>query len=153
MADSSIETKVENLLEETISNLGYYLYDVLYVKEGKDYYLKIIIDNENGITLDDCERVNNAINDILDKADYIKEQYFLEVSSPGVERTLRKERHFVNEIGNEIFLKLFKSINNQKELKGILLEYNNKELLLKTEEENIKIDIKNIALAKTIFNW
>ena len=153
MADCSIETKVENLLEETISNLGYYLYDVLYVKEGKDYYLKIIIDNENGITLDDCERVNNAINDILDKADYIKEQYFLEVSSPGVERTLRKERHFVNEIGNEIFLKLFKSINNQKELKGILLEYNNKELLLKTEEENIKIDIKNIALAKTIFNW
>ena len=153
MADSNIETKVENLLEETISNLGYYLYDVLYVKEGKDYYLKIIIDNENGITLDDCERVNNAINDILDKADYIKEQYFLEVSSPGVERTLRKERHFVNEIGNEIFLKLFKSINNQKELKGILLEYNNKELLLKTEEENIKIDIKNIALAKTIFNW
>lgn len=153
MAESSIEAKVEKLLEKIISDLGYYLYDVLYVKEGKDYYLKIIIDKESGISLEDCETVNNAINDILDEADYIRDQYFLEVSSPGIERTLRKQRHFEKEIGNEILLKLFKPINKQKEVIGVLKEYNNKEIVLQVEKEDIIIDLKNIALAKTIFNW
>lgn len=153
MAENSIETKVEKLLEKIISDLGYYLYDVLYVKEGKDYYLKIIIDKESGISLEDCETVNNAINDILDEADYIKEQYFLEVSSPGIERTLRKEKHFQKEIGNEILVKLFKQINKQKEVIGVLKEYNNKEIVLQAENEDIIINLKNIALAKTIFNW
>ena len=153
MAENSIETKVEKLLEKIISDLGYYLYDVLYVKEGKDYYLKIIIDKESGISLEDCETVNNAINDILDEADYIKEQYFLEVSSPGIERTLRKEKHFQKEIGNEILVKLFKPINKQKEVIGVLKEYNNKEIVLQAENEDIIINLKNIALAKTIFNW
>ena len=153
MAESSIEAKVEKLLEKIISDLGYYLYDVLYVKEGKDYYLKIIIDKESGISLEDCETVNNAINDILDEADYIRDQYFLEVSSPGIERTLRNQRHFEKEIGNEILLKLFKPINKQKEVIGVLKEYNNKEIVLQVEKEDIIIDLKNIALAKTIFNW
>ena len=94
MAVENIETKVENLLKPIIENLGYELYDVLYVKEGKDYYLRVVIDSSKGIDLDDCEKVNNAINDILDEADYIKEQYFLEVSSPGLERLLRKDKHF-----------------------------------------------------------
>ena len=81
MASGNIESKVEKLLEDIIKNLGYELYDVRYEKEGKDYYLRIIIDKLEGININDCETVNNAINDILDEADYIKEQYFLEVSS------------------------------------------------------------------------
>ena len=107
---SNIESKVTNLLEEIINNLGYDLYDVYYVKEGKDYYLRIIIDKQAGIDLDDCEKVNNSINDILDEADLIKEQYFLEVSSPGLERVLRKEKHFKSQIGNMILVKLFKKV-------------------------------------------
>ena len=94
MSISNIETKVENLLQNIIENIGYELYDVQYVKEGKDFYLRIVIDKEDGIDLNDCEKVNDAINDILDEADYIKDQYFLEVSSPGLERTLRKDRRF-----------------------------------------------------------
>lgn len=67
------------------------LYDTQYVKEGKDYFLRIFIDSEKGIGLDDCEKVTHAINDILDKADLISGEYFLEVSSPGIERVLRKD--------------------------------------------------------------
>ncbi len=153
MVGSNVEKKVEELLESIIINLGYELYDVIYAKEGKDFYLRIIIDKPEGISINDCEIVNNAINDILDEADYIKEQYFLEVSSPGVERILRKEKHYISQIGKEIDVKLFKPIDKQKELVGILIEYTNKEITLKVEEKDIKIDLKDIALAKTIFNW
>lgn len=153
MAGNNIENKVTELLENIITNLGYDLYDVFYVKEGKDYYLRIVIDKPEGIDINDCETVNNAINDILDEADYIKEQYFLEVSSPGVERTLRKEKHYESQIGKEIEVKLFKPIDKQKELIGILEEYNDKEITINLGDKNIKIDLKDIALAKTIFNW
>lgn len=153
MASNNIESKIENLLNSSIEALGYELYDVLYEKEGKDYYLRIIIDKPEGIDINDCEIVNNEINPILDEADYIKEQYFLEVSSPGIERTLRKEKHFLNQIGNEISVKLFKPINKQNEIIGILEEYNKDEITIKTKESTIKIDLKDIAVVKTIFNW
>ncbi len=153
MASNNIESKVEQLLGNIIENLGYDLYDVIYEKEGKDYYLRIIIDKQEGIDINDCEKVNNEINPILDEADYIKEQYFLEVSSPGIERTLRKEKHFLSQIGNEISVKLFKPINKQKEFIGTLEEYNKNEIIIKTNESTIKIDLKDIALVKTIFNW
>ena len=153
MASTNIETKVEDFLKSIIENIGYELYDVRYEKEGKDYYLRIIIDKPEGIDINDCENVNNSINDILDEADYIKEQYFLEVSSPGIERILRKDKHFEKQIGNEICLKLFKPINKQKELIGILEEYNKDELTIKVEDKTLKINLKDIAIAKTVFNW
>ena len=153
MAGNSIESKVQSLLEDIIVNMGYDLYDVQYIKEGKDHYLRITIDKYDGISIDDCEKVNNEVNDILDEADYIEEQYFLEVSSPGIERTLRKEKHFIKQIGQEIYIKLFKQIDSQKELIGILKEYNNKDITVQVKDIDIKIDLKNIALAKTIYNW
>ena len=90
---AKIEEKVENLIKDKIEKLGYDLYDVEYAKEGPNYYLRIYIDSEKGIDLNDCEKVSNEINAVLDEADYIKEQYYLEVSSPGIERTLRKDKH------------------------------------------------------------
>ena len=146
-------SRVEELLKSIIENIGYELYDVRYEKEGKDYYLRIIIDKPEGIDINDCEKVNNAINDILDEADYIKDQYFLEVSSPGLERILRKDKHFEKQIGCEINLKLFKAINKQKELIGILEEYNKEVLTIKVDDETLKINLKDIAIAKTVFNW
>ena len=103
-----IEEKVENLVEPKVQELGYTLYDVEYVKEGKDYYLRIYIDKDTGISLEDCELVSNNLNEILDQADYIKEQYFLEVSSPGVERVLKKDKHLRNNIGAKVQVKLNK---------------------------------------------
>ena len=153
MSVNNIETKVENLLKDVIQNLGYELYDVIYAKEAKDFYLRIIIDKEKGIDLNDCEIVNDAINDILDEADYIKDQYFLEVSSPGVERVLRKPKHFQSQIGNEILVKLFKPLEKQKEFTGILKSYSEEELVLIQDDKEVKIEVKNIALARTVFDW
>ncbi len=152
---ASIEERVENLIGKTIEDLGYNLYDVQYVKEGKDYFLRIFIDKSEGIDLQDCEKVNDAINDMLDEADYIKETYFLEVSSPGIERVLRKERHFQEHKGEQVEVKLFKPYNGQKAYIGILKEVNEEALILEEEEEQeeITIDRKNIANVKIKYNW
>lgn len=153
MADKNIESKVSSLIEPIIENIGYSLYDLLYVKEGKDFYLRVVIDKPEGIDINDCEKVNDAINDILDEADYIKDQYFLEVSSPGVERVLRKDKHFEAQIGNEIYLKLFKSVNGLKEIQGILEAFDGGVLTLNLDGDLIKIENKDIAVARTVFNW
>lgn len=150
MATQNIETKVENLIQPIIQNLGYELYDVQYLKEGKDYYLRITIDKPEGITIEDCETVNHAIDEILDEVDFINTAYFLEVSSPGLERMLRKPWHFEKQIGNHIQVKLFQAIEKQKELQGILIESNENELKLQINEKLIKIEKKNIAVAKTV---
>ena len=153
MASNKIEEKVQNLLENTIINLGYELYDVIYEKEGKDFYLRIFIDKESGISINDCEYVNNNINDILDEADYIKDAYFLEVSSPGLERTLRKDKHFISQIGNEIYIKLYSQVEKKKEFIGILEGYNENDITINVNNKSVKIDKKNIAIAKTVFNF
>ena len=148
---ANIEQKVENLLKEKINNIGYELYDVEYSKEGKDYYLRIFIDSPKGIDLNDCEKVNNEINDLLDGADYIKEQYFLEVSSPGIERILRKDKHLKENIGKEITIKLFKKDERgNKEYQGILEQFDEDTIKLVNE---IVIERKNIAQIKTVYNW
>lgn len=109
---SNIEEKIENLVKKQIEDLGYSLYDVQYVKEGQDYYLRIFIEKPNGsIDLNDCEKVNDGINDLLDKADYIKEQYFLEVSSTGLEKVLRRDEHLEQNIGKNVEVKLFKAVD------------------------------------------
>ena len=154
---AKIEEKVEQLVKDPIEKLGYSLYDVEYVKEGPEYYLRIYIDKESGIDLNDCEKVNNEINDILDSADYIKEQYFLEVSSPGIERVLRKDKHLEQNIGGEINIKLFKKDENgNKEYQGILKSFDDEKITMEKDECNeevIELERKNIAQIKTIYNW
>lgn len=150
---ASIEERVENLLQDKITELGYELYDVEYAKEGKNYFLRIFIDNEKGIDLNDCEKVNDGIMDLLDEADYIKEQYFLEVSSPGIERVLRKDKHLDSAMGEEVEVKLFKPINKEKQLEGILTGYDKEIITLMYENDEIEIPRKNISLMKTKYNW
>jgi len=150
---ASIEERVESLVEKKINDLGYELYDVEYGKEGKDYYLRIFIDKPEGIDLNDCEKVNDGINDLLDQADYIKEQYFLEVSSPGIERTLRKDKHLEANIDSLVEIKLFKPIEKQKVLQGILKEFSNESLTIQTEEKDIEIERKDISVIKTVYEW
>ena len=151
MKHINVETRLENLLEPIISNLGYTLYDIQYVKEGKDYYLRVTIDKDGGISIEDCENVNNAIDEPLDLADIIQDSYLLEVSSPGIERVLRKPWHYKKQIGKKICIKLFKAINKTKEFTGILTEYNEEKLKLQIDGEFTDFEIKDIALAKTVF--
>ena len=151
---ANIEQKVEQLIEKKINEIGYELYDVEYAKEGKNYFLRIFIDSPNGIDLNACEKVNDGISDLLDKADYIKEQYFLEVSSPGVERVLRKDKHLKQNIGTEINVKLFKKDENGfKEYNGILKSFDENQITIETENKKITIERKNISQIKTIYNW
>ena len=152
---ASIEERVESLIESTVNSLGYELYDVEYAKEGKDYFLRIFIDKEAGIDLNDCEKVNDGINDILDQADYIKEQYFLEVSSPGIERLLRKDKHLQSAIEKEIEINLFKPLNGKKQFVGILKQFEDEKIVVSETESNEEIEIerKNISLVKEKFNW
>ena len=113
--------------------------------------MRIFIDKPEGIDIEDCEKVNNEINDILDTADYIKEQYFLEVSSPGIERVLKKDRHLKQNIGKEVQIKLFKKDEQgRKEIQGTLKAFDAEYIIL---EGDVKIERKNISQIKTIYNW
>ena len=147
---AKIEERVEELIKDKIENIGYILYDVEYAKEGPNYYLRIFIDSEKGIDLNDCEKVSNEINEKLDEADYIKEQYYLEVSSPGIERVLRKDRHLQQNIGKKVDVKLFKKDENgSKNYIGELKQFDEETITI----DEVKIERKNIALIKTIYEW
>ena len=147
---AKIEEKVEELIKDKIENIGYSLYDVEYAKEGQNYYLRIFIDSPKGIDLNDCEKVSNEINELLDQADYIKEQYFLEVSSPGVERILRKDSHLAQNIGKQVEAKLYKKDENgNKNYIGELKAFDNDTITI----DEFKFDRKNIAQLKTVYSW
>lgn len=150
---ASIEEKVENLIQDKVNETGCELYDVEYVKEGKNHILRIFIDKVEGIDIQDCEKVNDAINDILDEANYIKESYYLEVSSPGIERIIRKEEHLESAKEKEVEVKLFKPIEKQKEYIGTLKKWNENTIYLEVEENEIQIERKNISLMKLRYNW
>lgn len=145
---SATETKVRNVVEPIITNLNYKLYDVIYEKEGSDNYLRIVIDNDEGISINDCENVNNAIKDILDEEDIIKNQYMLEVSSPGLERRIRNDEHLEQALNKEIEVRTFKS----GVITGTLVKYDDKTVTVQNEIENV-IDKKNISKMKTVYNW
>ena len=150
---ANIEERVETLIKPKIESIGYELYDVLYFKEGKNYILRVVIDSEKGISLNDCEKVNNEINDILDDADYIKDQYFLEVSSPGIERILRKDWQLKKYIGANVEAKLFKQDENGfKEYIGILKQVEEEYIVIEQDSEDYKVERKDIAQVKTIYN-
>jgi len=153
LAINSTETKVENLLKKPIEDLGYTLYDIEYVKQGKEFHLIVYIEKEGGVDLIDCEKVSDAINPILDSADPIKEQYFLEVSSSGVEKSLRKIEHYKQQIGNKIEVKLFSKINNENCLQGILKDVDDESINLELNGEEIKINLKQISSAKSVYEW
>ena len=130
------------------------MYDVQYAKEGKDYFLRIFIENQNGqISLEDCEKVNNEIEELLDTADYIKEQYFLEVSSTGVEKIIRREKHLQENIDEYISISLFKPINNSKEFIGILKKFDDEAIYIEVNGEVIELERKNISLIKKYYDW
>ncbi|EKQ53953.1 MULTISPECIES: ribosome maturation factor RimP [unclassified Clostridium] len=128
--------KIEELISPVISELSFELYYVEYVKENGEFYLRIYIDKEEGrISLDDCEAVSRRVSDILDVEDPIKEAYYLEVSSPGLNRGLYTEEHFKRFIGSEVFVKFTGSINGVKSIKGILKDVSEDFIVVESETE------------------
>ena len=148
---AKVEENIESLVKDKIQKIGYELYDVLFLKEGPNRILRIVIDSEQGISLDDCEKVNDEIKDLIDEADYIKEQYFLEISSPGIERLLRKDWQLKKFKGELVEVKLFKKDSNgNKNYIGNLDEVTDG--ILKLDVDGIvDIDRKNISQVKTVY--
>ncbi|MBS7305906.1 MAG: ribosome maturation factor RimP [Lachnospiraceae bacterium] len=125
MSRKDIEAKTEALLMPILDEFGFELWDVEYVKEGSEYYLRAYIDKEGGITIDDCVDVSRKLSDKLDEDDFIDSEYILEVSSPGLGRTLKSDRDFTKSIGRDTDIKLYKPIDKVKEFEGILKAFDN----------------------------
>ena len=125
MSRKDIEAKTEALLMPILDEFGFELWDVEYVKEGSEYYLRAYIDKEGGITIDDCVDVSRKLSDKLDEDDFIDSEYILEVSSPGLGRTLKSDRDFSKSIGRDTDIRLYKPIDKVKEFEGILKAFDN----------------------------
>lgn len=116
---------VWQIAEPIARTLGLELWDVRFEKEGADWFLRIFIDKEGGVSIDDCVEMSHAIDKPLDEADPIEQSYCLEVSSPGIERDLKRDAHFEKSIGEKIMVKLIRPVDGQREFKGILESYDN----------------------------
>nr|WP_294492225.1 ribosome maturation factor RimP [uncultured Mediterraneibacter sp.] len=145
------EQTTEALIEPVVSELGFELVDVEYVKEGGTWYLRAYIDKPGGITVDDCEAVSRKFSDILDEKDYIEDTYVFEVSSPGLGRPLKKEKDFARSIGEEVEIRTYKAIDRQKEFVGVLKDYDDRTVTIvyedDTEQTFERSDIALIRLA------
>ena len=148
------EVSTEEMVLPIINANNFELVDVEFIKEAGTYYLRIYIDKEGGITIDDCEIVSRALSDKLDEKDFIEESYILEVSSPGVGRPLKKDKDFARSIGEEVDVKLFKPIEKQKEFNGILESFNEEEITVKLDEDTVMtFKRKEIALVRLAFDF
>ena len=147
------EERTEQLLAPITERFGVEIYDVEYVKEGSDWYLRAYIDKPEGVTIDDCENVSRALSDELDKEDFIADAYILEVSSPGLGRTLKKDKHLMKSIGEEVEIKTYKPIDKQKEFQGILKAFDAETITLAMEKEDRIFARNEIALIRLAFHF
>ncbi len=140
---------VDSLVRGKIAELGYELDEVEYIKEYGNMVLTLYIEGENGITLDDCEKVSRAVDPILDEADPIEEAYYLSVSSIGIDRPLKKDKDFARNVGNKLQVKLYASINKKKELMGVLVSYDEESFTINVEKMGeVAIKRKDAALIR-----
>lgn len=142
------ESRTEELLAPIAKASQVEIYDVEYVKEGSEWYLRAYIDKPEGVNINDCEAVSRALSEALDKEDFIPDSYILEVSSPGLGRTLKKDRHFEKSLGQEVEIKLFSPIEKQKEFAGILRGYDKDSITIETENEQRRFERAGIALIR-----
>lgn len=149
---NSIVKKATEIAEPVAAELGYTLWDVEYVKEGADWYLRYTIDSDEGIGIDDCEKMSRAIDPVLDEHDFIEDAYHLEVSSPGLERDIKTDWHMDKCMGEKISVKLYAPINGVKALVGVLTSYDKEQVVI-TADEAISIPRKAIAKMNVYFEF
>ncbi len=136
---NSYEERAEALLVPIVQANDCEIYDVEYVKEGSDWYLRAYIDKPDGVSIIDCENVSRAFSEKLDEEDFIPDAYILEVSSPGLGRALKKDRHFERSLGDEVEVKTYKPIDRQKEFIGILKAY---------DKDTVTIELEGVSETK-----
>lgn len=150
---NNIETLALRLSEKIAEKLEVYVVDVSYKKEKDGWFLRLFIDKPNGVGIDDCERFSKAFEEEFDKIDPIEENYCLEVSSPGVERKLTKEREFKYYLGRAVDVKLYEAIDGMKEFTGSIENYQDKTVTIKTEDKIINIPQRQAVYIKLHFEW
>ncbi len=143
---ASVAEKVFGLIKETVEAEGVELWDVRFVKEGASHYLRVFIDKPEGISINDCTDVSHAIDPIIDEADPIDVSYYLEVSSPGLQRELSRSEHFEKMLGKAIRVKLFKAIDGKKEFSGVLKAYDGS-VTLETADGELRFEKGSVAKA------
>lgn len=151
---------VRELAEPLAAEFGYLIWDVEYVREGADMILRITIDTdaEEGITIDDCEKMHRAIDPLLDEADPIEESYMLQISSPGVERTLTRPEHYARMAGEDVVLKFYMAVDGSKTMRAELVgldkaEDGTDEIVVKLNGEERRFAKKAVAKCETVFDW
>ena len=149
----TIETRTEEVLAPIAEANGVEIYDVEYVKEGSDWYLRAYIDKPEGVNILDCENVSRALSDKLDEEDFIDDAYILEVSSPGLGRTLKKDKHLEKSLGEEVELRLYKPKDKQKEFAGILKAFDENSVTIETQEEEKVFARSEISLIRLAFDF
>lgn len=147
------ETRTEEILIPIVQTYEVEIYDVEYVKEGSDWYLRVYIDKPGGVNINDCEYVNRALSAKMDELDFIEDAYILEVSSPGLGRTLKKERHFVKSMGQEVEVKTYKAIDKEKQFVGILQSYEDGVITIQTEKKEMKFEKADVASVRLTFDF
>ena len=145
----NIATEIEKLVLPITDANGLELVDVEYVKEGGEFFLRVYIDKEGGVSLNECELVTRALNPILDEKDPIKDNYYLEVSSPGLDRPLKKDKDFVRYQGRDVEIKLYNPINGSKLHEGQLVGLTeDKNIKVIIDNEEVEFDKKDVALIR-----
>lgn len=147
------EEKTEGLLAPIAEANGVEIYDVEYVKEGSDFYLRAYIDKPEGVNIIDCENVSRALSDALDKEDFIPDAYILEVSSPGLGRTLKKDKHLQKSIGQEVEIKLFKPVEKCKEFAGVLDSFDAESITILEADTKRTFERPDIALIRLALDF
>ena len=150
------ETKTEELVLPLAEEFGFEFVDVEFLKEAGSYHLRVYMDKEGGITIDDLAKVNRALSTKMDEKDFIEEAYILEVSSPGLTRPLKKPKDFIRSIGKDVEVKLYQPVTweengkkySDKEFVGILKEYREDEIVLQFDEDTMTVPLSNIALIR-----
>lgn len=133
MKNDALVTQIYEMVKPISDELNYEIYHIEYVKENGEYYLRIYIEKEGSITLSDCEALSRRVSDLMDEKDPIPEAYFLEVSSPGLNRTLFTETHYKRFVGREVMVKLTKAVEGKKSIKGILKEVNEENIIVEAD--------------------
>ena len=133
MKVNALVEQIAEIVKPIAEELNYDIYHIEYVKESGEYYLRIYIEKDGGVSLNDCEALSRRVSDLMDEKDPIAEAYFLEVSSPGLNRTLFTEAHYKRFVGREVMVKLAKAIDGKKSIKGILKEVNEENIIVESD--------------------
>lgn len=150
---AKIDEALEKIATDVCERHGVYVYDTEYKKEGSEYFLRLYIDKDGGVTIDDCENVSREISPMLDELTFIKDAYIFEVSSPGIDRALSRPWHFEKVLGEEIDIKLFAPLDGSKELCGVLKGYEDGIITLDINGKEITIEKSKAASVRLAFKF